>query len=198
MVPPDVKAHKLLSLHARHANSRSTVIVSSPRWRKMESKIESPWREVESGRPRGSPGLISSCRAAVQCVASSCSLIVPSILRVTYIEPFTEYMCRPLDFRWSSSNYRKRHALASSWRLRVRRASTRPEEASSEQAGNTWTLAHAKTLAYHLYREVERSRRTRTTCWHSIRIYPCFIMFTWIYFFGRFLGFIFSLQSNVL
>lgn len=41
------KWSSFLSLHAWHANSRSTVIVSSPRWRKMESKIESPWREVE-------------------------------------------------------------------------------------------------------------------------------------------------------
>lgn len=101
------RACRLLSLRARHANSRTTVIVSSPRWRKMESKIESPWREVERCKPCCSPGLISWCRAAVQCVASSCNLIVLSILRVTHIEPFTEYICRSIDFRWPSSNYRK-------------------------------------------------------------------------------------------
>ena len=38
-------------------------------------------------------------------------------------------------------------AFAPSRKLRVHRVSTRPEEASSEQAGNTWTLSHIPNFA---------------------------------------------------
>lgn len=150
-----MKTHKLLSLHT-YANSRSTVIVSSPRWRKMESKIESPWREMERGKPCGSPGLISSCQAVVQCVDSSynfnCVLNIVWHKLNGYIHVF---ICANLLISAD------RAAIIESTRsptkdFRLRRALTRPEEASSEKAGNTWTLSHMLKLwqTTYLYREV--------------------------------------------